>query len=163
VMDAVLSLPLGIPGIILGLGILILLIRTPLYATLWIILIAYLARFFPFAMRSVSAMLLSINADLEESARASGASWLQTMWAVVLPLIRPALVASWLMLFVVFIRELGATILLYAQGTETISVAMVTLGEQNFGYVAALAVIQAVMLAAAFLLFRRTRSSILGS
>ena len=162
-MDAVLSLPLGIPGIILGLGMLILLIRTPLYATLWIILLAYLARFFPFAMRSISAMLLSISPDLEESARASGASWLQTMSAVLLPLIKPALVAAWLMLFVVFIREFGATILLYAQGTETISVAMVALGEQNFALVATLAVVQAVMLAAAFLLSRWTHSSILGS
>jgi len=161
-MDSVLSLPLGIPGIILGLGILILLIRTPLYATLWIILLAYLARFLPFAMRSISAMLVSISPDMEESARANGANWLQTMSAVLLPLIRPALVAAWLMLFVVFIRELGATILLYAQGTETISVAMVALGEQNFGLVAALAVVQAMMLAAAFLLSRRTHGSVLG-
>jgi iron(III) transport system permease protein len=162
-MDALLSLPLGIPGIILGLGILILLIRTPLYGTLWIILIAYLARFFPFATRTISAMLLSISPELEESARASGATWLQTLRAVVLPLIKPAIVAAWLMLFVIFIRELGATILLYAQGTETISVAMVTMSEQNSGFVAALAVVQAGMLAVAFLLFRRTRSSILGS
>lgn len=158
-LDAVLSLPLGIPGIILGLGILILLIRTPLYATLWIMLLAYVARFFPFAMRSISAMLLSISPDLEESARASGASWLQTMTAILLPLMKSALVAAWLMLFVVFIRELGATILLYAQGTETISVAMITLGERDFALVATLAVVQAVMLGTAFLLSRLTQSS----
>lgn len=163
VIDSILSLPLGIPGIILGLGILVLLIYTPLYATLWIILIAYLARFLPFATRGVSAMLLSVSPELEESARASGATWLRTMNIVLLPLIKPGVVAAWLMLFVVFIRELGATILLYAQGTETISVAMVILSEQNFGYTAALAVIQALMLAVAFMLFRRTRGSILGS
>lgn len=163
VIDSVVSLPLGIPGIILGLGILILLIHTPLYGTLWIILIAYLARFLPFSTRSISAMLLSVSAELEESARASGATWLRTLKEVLLPLIKPGVVAAWLMLFVVFIRELGATILLYAQGTETISVAMVILSEQNFGLVAALAVVQATMLAAAFILFRRTRSSILGS
>jgi len=161
-MDAVLSLPLGIPGIILGLGILILLIRTPLYATLWIILLAYLARFFPFSMRSISAMLLSLSPDLEESAWVSGATWLQTVNAILLPLIRPALVAAWLMLFVVFIRELGATILLYAQGTETISVAMVTLGDQDFAMVATLAVVQAVMLGLAFSLVRRTHMSLVG-
>jgi iron(III) transport system permease protein len=161
-MDSVLSLPLGIPGIILGLGMLILLIRTPLYATLWIILIAYLARFFPFSMRTISAMLLSVSPDLEESARASGASWLQTVTTVLLPLIKPALLAAWLMLFVIFIRELGATILLYAQGTETISVAMVALGEQNFALVAALAVVQAMLLAASFVLSRRMHISMLG-
>ena len=126
-VDAVLSLPLGIPGIILGLGFLILAIRTPLYSTLAIILIAYVARFFPFATRTISAMLLAINPELEQSARASGATWLQTMRYVLLPLLLPAIIAGWLMLFVIFIRELGATILLYAQGTETISVALVVL------------------------------------
>ena len=163
ILDSILSLPLGIPGIILGLGFLILLIRTPLYTTLWIILIAYIARFLPLATRGISAMLLAIGGELEESARASGASWAQTLRLIVLPLIKPALVAAWLMLFVIFIRELGATILLYAQGTETLSVAMVILGEQNFGHVAALAMVQTLLLVIAFMLFRLTRSSILES
>jgi iron(III) transport system permease protein len=158
--DALLSLPLGIPGIILGLGFLILAIRTPLYSTLAIIGIAYVARFFPLATRSISAMLLAINPELEQSARASGASWLQTMRFVMLPLLRPAIIAAWLMLFVIFIRELGATILLYAQGTETISVALVILSERSFGFVAALAVIQLVMLLCAFALFRATGATI---
>ena len=52
---------------------------------------------------------------------------------VLLPLLLPAIIAAWLMLFVIFIRELGATILLYAQGTETISVALVLLSEHSSG------------------------------
>ena len=159
-VDALLSLPLGIPGIILGLGFLIMAIRTPLYSTLTIILIAYIARFFPFATRTVTAMFLAINPELEQSARSSGASWLQTMRLIVLPLLRPALVAAWLMLFVIFIRELGATMLLFAQGTETISVAMVILSERSSGYVAALAMIQLALLLSAFAVFRLTRTSI---
>jgi iron(III) transport system permease protein len=159
-VDALLSLPLGIPGIILGLGFLIIAIRTPLYSTLTIILIAYIARFFPFATRTVTAMFLAINPELEQSARSSGATWEQTMRAIVLPLLRPSLIAAWLMLFVIFIRELGATILLYAQGTETISVAMVVLSERSSGYVAALAVVQLVLLLLAFAIFRLTRISI---
>lgn len=163
ITDALLSLPLGIPGIILGLGFLILALRTPLYSTLTIILIAYIARFFPFATRTVSAMFLAINPELEQSARSSGATWAQTMRYILLPLLRPALIAAWLMLFVIFIRELGATILLFAQGTETISVALVILSERSFGFVAALAVIQLIMLLAAFALFRATRVSIVQS
>jgi iron(III) transport system permease protein len=159
-IEAILSLPLGIPGIILGLGFLILAIRTPLYSTLTIILIAYIARFFPFATRTIAAMLISINPELEQSARASGASWLQTMRLVLLPLLRPALISAWLMLFVIFIRELGATILLYAQGTETISVALVILSDRSFGHVAALAVIQLLILLAAFIVLKVTRTSI---
>jgi iron(III) transport system permease protein len=155
--DVLLSLPLGIPGIILGLGFLILAIRSPLYGTLAIVLIAYIARFLPFATRTISAMLLAINPELEQSARANGANWQQTMRFVLLPLLRPSMVAAWLMLFVVFIRELGATILLYSQGTETISVALVNLSERSSGYVAALASIQLVLLLLAFLLYRLTQ------
>jgi iron(III) transport system permease protein len=161
VIDAMLSLPLGIPGIVLSLGFLILAIRTPLYSTLAIILIAYVARFFPFATRTVAATLATVNPELEQSARASGAGWLQTMRYVLVPLIMPAIVAAWLMLFVIFVRELGATILLYAQGTETISVALVILSERNAGFVAALAVIQLLLLLVAFVLFRATRASLI--
>jgi iron(III) transport system permease protein len=158
-VEAVLTLPLGIPGIILGLGFLILALRTPLYSTLTIILVAYVAHFFPLAVRTISAMFMAINPELEQSARASGATWGQTMRYVLLPLLKPALIAAWLMLFVIFVRELGSTILLYAQGTETISVALVGLGERNFGYVAALAVIQLVLLLSAFTLFKATSAS----
>jgi iron(III) transport system permease protein len=161
-VETLLSLPLGIPGIILGLGFLILALRTPLYSTLSIILIAYLARFLPFATRNVTAMFLAINPELEESARTSGGSWAQTMRHIVVPLLKPSLIASWLMLFVIFIRELGATILLYAQGTETISVAMVVLSERSSGYVAALAVVQLIMLLLAFTVFHLSRSSLTG-
>jgi iron(III) transport system permease protein len=82
------------------------------------------------------------------------------MRLVLLPLLRPALISAWLMLFVIFIRELGATILLYAQGTETISVALVILSDRSFGHVAALAVIQLLILLAAFIVLKVTRTSI---
>ena len=157
--EMLLSLPLGIPGIILGLGFLILGLHTPLYSTLTIILIAYIARFLPFATRNVTAMFLAINPELEQSARTAGATWFQTMRHVMLPLLKPSLVAAWLMLFVIFVRELGATILLYATGTETISVAMVLLSERSSGYVAALAVVQLILLLAAFAFFHLSRAT----
>ena len=159
VVDAVLSVPAGIPGIVLGLGFLIIAVRTPLYSTLAVILIAYVAHFFPFATRTVAAMIAAVHPELEESARASGASWLQAMRYVMAPLVMPALVAAWLMLFVIFVRELGATMLLYADGTETISVALVLLSERSSGHVAALAVIQLVLLLMAFSLVRAARVS----
>lgn len=161
-IEPILSLPIGIPGIIIGLGFLILLIRTPLYSTIWIIVIACVAHFFPMALRNISAMLLSINPELEQSARASGANWAQSMRLVLLPLLLPALTASWLLLFIILIRELGASILLYAQGTETLSVAIVVLSDQNFGYVAALAVIQVAMLLLGFFMMRRNGAAFLG-
>ncbi len=159
--DALLSLPLGIPGIVLSLFFLILAIRTPLYGTLTILLIAYVARFFPFSTRTLGAMMAALHPELEESARASGANWVQTMRFIVLPLLRPALIAAWIMLFIIFIRELGASILLYVSGTETVSVAMVLLSENSAGYVAALAIIQLLLLLAGFAAFRMTRAQLM--
>ena len=66
------------------------------------------------------------------------------------PLLKPALAAAWIMLFVIFIRELGASILLDSSGTETLSVAMVLLSENSAGYVAALALVQLALLLGAF-------------
>jgi len=159
-LQPILSMPNGIPGIIFGLGILILLIRTPLYGTYWIILIAYVAHYFPFAMRSLGALLMSLSPELEQSARSSGATWWQTLRMVVIPLSRPGLIATWLMLFIILVRELGSTILLYGQGTETISVAMLLLSEQNFLYVAALAIVQVALLSLAFALLSRNSKSL---
>jgi iron(III) transport system permease protein len=160
-MDTVLSLSLGIPGIILGLGMLIIAVRTPLYSTLSLILIAYIVRFFPYSTRNLTAMLMTINPELEQSARTSGASWLQATRHILLPLMWPGIVAAWIMLFVILIRELGATILIYARGTETISVALVLLGARNTGYVAALGIIQVLLLLAALLLLRLTRARLI--
>jgi len=160
VIDILLSLPLGVPGIVLSLFILVLAIRTPLYGTLAIMLVAYVARFFPFSTRTIGAMMAALHPELEESARASGASWSQTIRFIVLPLARPALVAAWIMLFVIFIRELGASILLYSSGTETLSVAMVLLSENSAGYVAALALVQLMLLLAAFAVLRLTKAEI---
>jgi iron(III) transport system permease protein len=150
----------AIPGIVLGLGFLLLARQTPLYGTLSILLIACLARFLPFATRGVTAAIRATNPDLEQTARASGASWNQTIRFIVVPLLKPTLAASWLMLFVMIIRELGTTIILYAHGNETIPVTMVLLSDDNPGSVAALAVVQLILLLLAFAVSRISRAGL---
>ena len=145
-LDAVTTLPIGIPGIVLALGTLLVWIRTPLYGTLFILLLAYLTRFLPYASRGVSSGLVSISPELEESARVSGAGWLATIRRVLAPLLRPSLVAAWVMLFVIFVRELSTSVLLYRGGTETMSVAMLILSERNLPYTAAYALLQTALL-----------------
>jgi len=157
-VENILSWPSGIPGIIVGLGFLILASHTPLLGSFSIILIAWIARCSEYSTRTVTAVLLAINPELEESARASGANWSQMMRHIVMPMLRWPLAVSWLMLFAVFMRELGATILLYARGTETISVAMVVLSDRGAGYVAALGVVQLMILLLAFLLVQFSRA-----
>ena len=142
-LDYLAILPLGLPGTVMAVGVLLAFIRPPfaIYGTLWILLVAYVARFVPLAARSANATLRQIDPSLEEAARISGASRLASLWRILLPLARPGLVVAFLLVFIPALSELSATILLYSGGTETISVAIYRLNDLGqLEVVAALAV-----------------------
>jgi iron(III) transport system permease protein len=154
-LDYLAILPLGLPGTVMAVGVLLAFIRPPLvlYGTIWILLAAYVARFVPLATRSANATLRQIDVSLEEAGRISGASWLHTIWRVLLPLGRPGLAVAFLLVFIPALGELSATILLYTAGTETISVAIFRLNDLGrLEVVAALAVFVIVVILAVSLL-----------
>jgi iron(III) transport system permease protein len=123
-LDNLASLPLVFPGLVLGLAIMVcyLTIDIGVYGTLWIMFIAYVTRFLPYGMRYGSASMLQIHKELEESAAMSGASWAMTFRRVVLPLLKPGLLAGFIYVMIVSIRELSSSILLYSPGTEVVSI-----------------------------------------
>lgn len=144
-LDYLSMLPMAFPGIVLAVGLLQAWITPPLvlYGTIWILFIAYIARYFPYGVRSTSATLVQIHPELEESSLISGANWFQTFYRVTLPLLKPGLVAGWILLFVSFTRELSASVLLYSPGKEVLSVAIYDMWEQgDFQPLSALAFIQ---------------------
>jgi len=124
VLDNLASMPLVFPGLVLGLSIMIcyLYIDIGVYGTIWIMLIAYVTRFLPYGTRYVSTSMLQIHKELEESAAMNGASWGMTFWRIVLPLLKPGLLAGWIYVLIVSIRELSSSILLYSPGTEVVSI-----------------------------------------
>jgi iron(III) transport system permease protein len=131
VLDYLAILPLGLPGTVLAVGLLQAFIRPPfrIYGTIWILLVAYMARFIPLAVRSASSALRQVDPSLEEAARITNASWVQTIRLILIPLVRPSLIVAWLLVFIPALGELSATILLYTSGTETISVAIFRLND----------------------------------
>ena len=116
ILDNLASLPLVFPGLVLGLAIMIcyLYLDIGVYGTIWIMLIAYVTRFLPYGMRYVSTSMLQIHKELEESAAMSGASWAMTFRRVVLPLLKPGILAGFIYVMIVSIRELSSSILLYS-------------------------------------------------
>jgi iron(III) transport system permease protein len=126
-IDNVAFMPLTVPGLVLGVAILSIYLRTPwlpVYGTLWILFIAYLTRYIPYGMRYSSTSMFQIGRELEESAQMSGAGWLQTFRRIVLPLLVPGFVAGWIYIVVVSVRELGSSVLLYSPGREVLSIAI---------------------------------------
>jgi iron(III) transport system permease protein len=152
---AVSMLPVTIPGVVLGLGFLAAGLTTPLYGTIWLIMIAYIVHFLPTGLRNMESAVQSISQELDESARMSGASWWKAMTAIIVPLITPGLISLWLLLFITFVREVSASMMLYTYGTETMSIALINIMEYApFGVAGAFGVLQTLLLLACVALIR---------
>ena len=150
ILDTVASLPMVMPGLVVGLAIMIcyLALGGGIYGTIWILLIAYMTRFLPYGMRFNSASLLQLHKELEESAALSGAGWLTTFRRVILPLLKPGLIAGWIYVVIVSIRELSSSVLLYSPDSQVLSVVLWELW-QNGQYVQ-LSALGVMMMAALF-------------
>jgi iron(III) transport system permease protein len=122
------------PGMVLGLGFLwafaILPHSVPIYGTLWALLIAYITLATPLSVRIISSMFAQLSFDLEECSRVHGATWLQTVRRIVVALVWPSLVVGWMIVFFLILRELSASVLLYAAGTEVLSIVLLSLWQQ---------------------------------
>jgi iron(III) transport system permease protein len=123
-VEALAFTPLVIPGLVLGLAVSFIYLRSPLpiYGTIWILLIAYTTRFLPYGMRYSNAAMYQIGTDLEESAQVSGMTWAQSFRRIVVPLAAPGIFAGWIYIFIVSLRELGASILLFGPATTVLPV-----------------------------------------
>jgi iron(III) transport system permease protein len=148
VLEYLAMLPVAVPGIAFGVGVALFWMRMPIavYGTLWIIVLAFIGRFTGYAVRSISASIVQVHPELEESARIAGYGWFRTFTRITLPLIRPSIIASWMLLFSIFITELSMVILLYTAETRTFSVLSFEVWNVgNFSQVASLSLLQLVI------------------
>jgi iron(III) transport system permease protein len=132
-LDNIASLPMVFPGLVLGLAIMIFYLNFDIgiYGTMWIMFVAYVTRFMPYGLRYNTTSMLQIHKELEESAQMSGASWFTTFRRIILPLLKPGLVAGFIYVMIVSIRELSSSILLYSPGTEVVSIVIWELWENG--------------------------------
>src|SRR5918999_5523530 len=148
-IDNLSFLPLTIPGLVLGVALIFVYLRVPLpiYGTIWIMFIAYFTRYMPYGMRYATTSMYQISGELEESARVSGANWWQSFRRVLLPLLVPGVVAGWIYIVTVSVRELSSSILLYSPGNEVLSILIFQQWENGqTNEVAALGVVMVVAL-----------------
>ncbi|MDP2645152.1 MAG: iron ABC transporter permease [Desulfobacterales bacterium] len=123
-LDIFISLPMTFPGLIMGVSLIwaYSVIPLPIYGTIWILLIAYSTRYLPYGMRNAAAAMAQITSELEEASQTSGVSWWITFSRIILPLLKPGLLAGWLYVVMVSIKELSSSLLLYSHGSEVVSI-----------------------------------------
>ena len=124
-------LPWLMPGVVMGIGLLWMYASLPgpvqIYGTVWALLLAYVALGTPLGVQVMSGSFVQLSADLEECSRVHGASWFQTFHRILLALAWPAFAVGWVLTFFGIMRELSASILLYAAGSEVLSVELMKL------------------------------------
>jgi iron(III) transport system permease protein len=148
-IDLISTLPVAIPGLVIGVAYLWAWIGIPggLYGTIWILALAFIARFMPDTVKALSTSFLQIHRELEEAAWVCGKGMLGTIATIVLPLARPGVIASMTLLFVLAIRELGSSLFLYTSNTMVMSVLLLDYYEGgNIGKTAAFSLVQTVLL-----------------
>ena len=148
-IDLLSTVPVAIPGLVIGVAYLWAWIGLPggLYGTIWILALAFVARFIPDTVKALSTSFLQIHKELEEAAWICGRGLLGTIRTVVLPLARPGVVASMTLLFVLAIRELGSSLFLYTSDTTVMAVLLLDYYEGgNTGKTAAFSLVQTAIL-----------------
>ena len=117
-------LPTAVPSVVLGVALLIAYLRPPLvlYGGLGILLVGYMTHFFPVGLNAAASSLVQVHRELEESARVFGANFLTMLRRITVPLIKPGVVAGWVTLVVIFMRELAISVFVYSPGNEVLAV-----------------------------------------
>lgn len=152
-------LPFSLPGTVIALGVILTWsgrFGVNIYNTAWIIFVAYIARYMAFSLKSNSAALEQVHDSLVEASRASGATPWQALRDIVIPLIRPGMVAAFFLIFLPALRELTTSVLLYGPTTRTIGVAIYTLNEDGETvYACALAGVALLLIVGGEILIKR--------
>ena len=161
-LDLLVTFPLAIPGPVLATTMILAWMKPPLvlYNTPWIIIVAYVVAFTPFALRNLSGSFRSLDPGLEEAAWLSGASWLRGLKDVLLPLLKPGILTSFILVFLMGMREIPISLMLHTQGTETVGVVLFSFRETiGVEAVSALAVIVILITLAGHLIVGRLSRS----
>ncbi len=149
-VDYLVLVPRAIPGLLAGLAFLWVFLffppLTPLRTTIFSMWLAYSVVWLAYGMRLISSSLMQVSPELEEAGRSVGASRGVISRSITLPLIRPGLIGSWLLVFMIFEREYSTGVYLLAPGTEVIGAQLVSLWQGGaIDIVAALSLINIVL------------------
>ncbi len=136
ILDALIDLPYALPGVVLSIACILTFLNLPftdltLYGTIWIILMAYLARFFVVMLRPIQASIAQLDPAMEEAAASVGASLGRRLRDIVLPLAAPSAAAGAILVFLTAVNELTVSALLWSSGTETLGVVIYNLEDSG--------------------------------
>jgi putative spermidine/putrescine transport system permease protein len=116
------ALPLVYPMVMLGLSLLLVFNALPVELGLGRLIIAHVILALPFTVKNCAASVANIGPEFEEAATVMGASPMRALVDVILPLMRPGILAGMLFAFIVSFNEFTVTFFLYNIDSMTLPV-----------------------------------------
>jgi iron(III) transport system permease protein len=142
ILEALSFLSFSFPGIVIGIGFMWFFVRTPLYATISVLLIGYIATYLPYGIRPLSSAFVQIHSHLEESSKVCGGGALYTLRRIIVPLLVPGITSAWILMATMFVRELSLSVVLARPGTEVLAVQILRFAEDGlWGRLSALGIL----------------------
>jgi putative spermidine/putrescine transport system permease protein len=128
----VVSLPIIVPGIIVGLALLRYLVVPFGFNITLALFFAHTALVLPYAVRVVSASLNNLRSDIEEAAVLLGSSRLGAFFRVVMPNIRGGILAAFILGFVTSFNQVPVSLFLSGPGVRTLPIDMLGYMETTY-------------------------------
>jgi iron(III) transport system permease protein len=162
ILDTAIWSSAGIPGILAGLGLLILFLTVPwlrwMFGTIWPLLIVVIIAGKTTGTNVFKGVLVQLGASLEEVARVSGAGWTRTYFRVVLPILMPTMVLIGMLNFVGAANTTSSIILLASRKTTTLSILGLQWGSGTVDQIEAAGIISLIIMAMSLTLALPMRS-----
>ena len=113
IVEQLISLPLVFPLVVLGIALLVMVSNLGLAIGMWQIVIGHVIITLPFVVRNCTAVLRGVSPSLEEAAWTLGAPWWRSFVEIILPLMRPGILAGTLIAFILSFNEFTISYFLY--------------------------------------------------
>jgi iron(III) transport system permease protein len=140
-------LPWAMPGILISLALLWTILGSGsvvrlIYGTMWVLVLAIIIKEMPVGVQVMKAGLMQISDELEEASMVSGSSWVSTYRRILLPLLKPTMIAVGIVVLMSAIRDIATIIFLATATTRTTSLLMLDyMAEANMERAAVVAVV----------------------
>ena len=123
-VDVLSFAPTAVPPIVMVMAVLLLYLQSPLYGTLWILILGHVTIYIAFGTRSMGAALLQIHKELADAASISGAGWFTGLRRITLPLVWPHILNGWLWVVAHSARDLTIPLVLMTTGNVVVASAL---------------------------------------
>ncbi len=129
VIDVLSWLPWALPGVLISLALLWAVLGSGdsvklIYGTVSVLVLAIIIKEMPLGTQIIKAGVLQISHELEEASSAAGATWLAGFRRIMLPLLKPTMMAVGIIVFISAARDIPTVIFLSTHQTRTLSLLM---------------------------------------